>query len=270
MEIKTVAGAVVQLERQRMDGEFSAKKTDNSITLTCHKAKDFEALNPLQFVLKPTELEWLDSDDEPMTSVYLEYKGEATTSTKQHNLSARDEAIKKCLHTAIDTHGIKPTEDIKEKYQYFELPPDSFRKIVNIDYWRDEVYKSNAIGAKSNNARRMAFNRSHKKLLIQGVIVEYDPDTPNVCSGWRATLSAWKASPGSLKSIRLFSGGVPAPTTGRGSSPSTPTRKVFYSRFQAATAANVVHFYVSNLENPGSKYRGGSCGPRERPFPALR
>jgi len=157
-----------------MDGEFSAKKTDNNITLTCHKAKDFEALNPLQFMLKPTKLGWIDGDGEPMTSVYLDYKGEATTSTKQHKLSARDEAIKKCLHTAIDTHGIKPTENIKEKYQYFELPPDSFRKIVNINYWRDEVYKSNAIDAKTNDAMRVAFNRSHKKLLIQGVIVKYD------------------------------------------------------------------------------------------------
>ena len=48
--------------RASMDAEFSAKKAKEVITLTCHKAKDFEEAEPLNFTLKPIELEWLTSD----------------------------------------------------------------------------------------------------------------------------------------------------------------------------------------------------------------
>lgn len=159
--------------RAAMDGEFSAKKTDNSITLTCHKAKDFEALSPLQFVLKPTELGWLDSDGEPMTSVYLEYTGRATTK-KKGKLSAKDEMILASLDDAIAEHGIAPTAEIKLKFGYFDSPTGQMQKIVNIDHWRKKAYQVITGDDKTKDARRMAFIRCRDKLLEQGITVEHD------------------------------------------------------------------------------------------------
>ncbi|WP_239649623.1 AAA family ATPase [Methylocucumis oryzae] len=91
--------------RAAMDGEFSATKDGGAIVLTCHKAKDFEAFKPLQFNLKPIDLDWCDDDGEPLTSVYLEHGGEAKTNTKKRKLSARDDAILTSLSEAIVAHG---------------------------------------------------------------------------------------------------------------------------------------------------------------------
>ena len=70
--------------RAAMDGEFCATKSESAITLTLpHKAKDFEALKPLSFTLKPIELSWVDEDDNPMTSVCLEHHGDATSNGEE-------------------------------------------------------------------------------------------------------------------------------------------------------------------------------------------
>lgn len=160
--------------RAAMDGEFSATKKDKSIILTCHKAKDFEALNPLQFTLKPTELEWLDSDDKPMTSVYLEYGGVATTD-KKNKLTAKDEAILISLDAAIVEYGIEPTAEIKLKFSEFDSPAGKMQKVVNIDHWREKAYPSMVVTGKDpENAKRVAFKRCSDKLLNQGLIVKCD------------------------------------------------------------------------------------------------
>lgn len=161
--------------RAAMDGEFSAKKDSSGIiTLTCHKAKDFEPLDSLKFALKPTELEWLNNDGEPMTSVYLEHKGEATTKTKKDKLSAKDEVILASLATAIAEHGVEPTVEIKTEYKCFDSPTGIMQKVVNIAHWREKAYQAIAVSVSTENARRMAFNRCHDKLLKQGLIAECD------------------------------------------------------------------------------------------------
>lgn len=157
--------------RAAMDGEFSATKGEAGIVLSCHKAKDFEAFKPLQFSLKPTDLDWLDDDDEPMTSVYLEHQGEAKPATKKRKLSARDDAIITALTEAIDQHGIAPSAEIKDKFSGFS---GNDRKIVNIEHWREKAYKAIVVDANTDDARRMAFKRCRDKLLDQGLTVEYD------------------------------------------------------------------------------------------------
>lgn len=161
--------------RAAMDGEFSVQKNkDNIITLTCHKAKDFEPLAPLCFVLKPTELEWLNSDGEPMTSVYLDYKSEAITKTNKSRLSDRDEVILASLATAIAEHGAEPAAEIKAEYKCFDSPTGKLQKVVNIEHWKEKAYQALEAETDTENARRMAFNRCRKKLLSQGIIVEYE------------------------------------------------------------------------------------------------
>jgi hypothetical protein len=160
--------------RAAMDGEFSATKSENSIVLSCHKAKDFEAFKPLQFSLKVAELDWLDDDDKPMTSVYLECQGEAKNTTKKRKLSARDDAILTSLNEAITAHGIEPTPEIKTKFGGFDSLMGKMQKIVNIEHWRVLAYKAIVVDANTDDARRMAFKRCRDKLLDGKFTVEYD------------------------------------------------------------------------------------------------
>lgn len=161
--------------RAAMDGEFSATKTTGGITLTCHKAKDFEALQPLAFSLKPINLDgWQDDDGEPLTSVYLEAGGDAETTGGRRKLSARDDAILTSLVGAIAAHGIEPTADIKAKFAGFDSFAGKLRKVVAIEDWRPIAYKSVVTDSDSEGAKQKALKRCREKLVNQGVIVEYD------------------------------------------------------------------------------------------------
>ena len=159
-----------------MDGEFSATKGDGGIVLSCHKAKDFEAFKPLQFSLKPVELDWIDDEGEPLTSVCLEYDGEAKPSNKRKKLSARDDAILTALSEAIEKHGSGPTAEIKEKFAGFSGYGADSRKVVHIDHWREQAYKTFTVDAedsKKPKAKQMAFKRAREKLHDDGYVVVY-------------------------------------------------------------------------------------------------
>jgi hypothetical protein len=160
--------------RAAMDGEFSATKDGGAIVLTCHKAKDFEAFQPLQFSLKPIDLDWCGDDGEPLTSVYLEYDGEAKPTTKKRKLSARDDAILTSLSEATTANGVDPTAEIKAKFGGFDSLQGKHPKIVAIEHWRELAYKAIVVDANTEDAKRKAFKRCRDKLLNQGFTVEYD------------------------------------------------------------------------------------------------
>jgi len=163
--------------RAAMDGEFSATKDGGNVVLSCTKAKDFEPPKPQQFALKSVELGWTDDEGEPMTSVCLEYAGEAQPVTKRRKLSARDDAILTALSEAIEKHGVEPTGEIREKFAGFTGWSNSSAKVVHLDYWREKAYR--AITAESDTAegkaeaRRRAFNRCRNKLFDAGFTVEF-------------------------------------------------------------------------------------------------
>ncbi len=160
--------------RAAMDGEFSATKDGGAIVLSCYKAKDFEAFKPLQFSLKPIDLDWCDDNGEPLTSVYLVHDGEAKPTAKKRKLSARDDAILTSLIEAIAAYGVEPTTEIKAKFGGFDSLPGKLLKIVNIEHWRELAYKAIVVDANTEDAKRMAFKRCRDKLLNQRVTVEYD------------------------------------------------------------------------------------------------
>jgi hypothetical protein len=158
--------------RAAMDGEFSATKEGGAIVLTCHKAKDFEALSPLQFSLKRAELDECDEDGESLTSVYLEYDGEGKPPIKKRKLSARDEAILTSLREAIEEHGIEPTDEIKAKFGGFDSLTAGGGKIVLLDHWRDKAYKR--LDGESPETQRKSFKRCRDKLFELGKVADYD------------------------------------------------------------------------------------------------
>lgn len=158
--------------RAAMDGEFSSTKDGDSIILSCHKAKDFEAFKPLQFSLKSIELDWFDDDGEQLTSVYLEHTGEAKEVRKTVKLTSRDNFILKSLNSAINCTGVEPNAEIKKKFGCFDGWINENRKVVHIDDWRDFAYK--AICADNHEAERKAFKRCRDKLFEAGKIIEFD------------------------------------------------------------------------------------------------
>jgi hypothetical protein len=164
--------------RAAMDGEFLATKTESGITLTCCKAKDFEALETLQFSLKTTPLDgWLDGDGEPMTSVYLDYEGTEKPGGKRRKLSARDDAILTSLTDAINKHGVTPTDEIRLKFGGFDSMTGKHQKIVHIDHWRELAYKTISVDCENQASRsqalKKAFKRTRDKLFNDGFTVEY-------------------------------------------------------------------------------------------------
>jgi hypothetical protein len=161
--------------RAAMDGEFSAIKSESGVTLTCCKSKDFEAVEPLNFKIKPIDLDWLDSDGEPLTSVYLEYSGLATPTAKRRKLSARDDAILTSLTEAIREHGVNPTQEIKDKFAGFSSLMGSVQHIVHIDHWREKAYKTITVDCtdaeNKRDALKKAFARCRNKLFNDNLIV---------------------------------------------------------------------------------------------------
>lgn len=164
--------------RAAMDGEFSATKDGGAIVLSCHKAKDFEAFKPLQFSLKPVELDWCDDDGEPLTSVCLEYDGESQAGHRtKRKLSARDDAILTSLSEAIAAHGVEPSAEIKAKFGGFDSLAGRLQKVVSIDHWREFAYKAMAVDAKpgedKTDTKKKAFQRCRNKLFDGGFTVEH-------------------------------------------------------------------------------------------------
>lgn len=175
--------------RAAMDGEFSATKDDRGgssiIALACHKSKDFESFKPMAFSLVSTELgdDWLDNDGEHLTSVYLDYIGDAKHDRASRKLTARDDAILTSLRDAIAEHGNEPTAEIKMKYGGFDGIMGMGRKIVHIDHWRDKAYKridaespdvETADAKQKAEAKRKAFRRCRNKLFELGKVVNHD------------------------------------------------------------------------------------------------
>lgn len=161
--------------RAAMDAEFSATKDGLNVVLSCTKAKDFEAFKPQQFTLKSVELPWMDGDDEPLRSVVLEHAGDAKPQVTKRKLSARDDAILTALSEAIDKHGIEPSAEIKEKFAGFGKW--SSAKVVHIDHWREQAYKTITVDCENEegkaDARKKAFKRCRNKLFDSGFTVEH-------------------------------------------------------------------------------------------------
>ncbi len=156
--------------RAAMDGEFSATTGEGGIVLTCHKAKDFEAFKPLQFGLKPVDLDWLDDDGEPLTSVYLEHVGEARPITKKPKLSARESVILHALSEAINAHGIPPSAELRDKFSGFGRWSNA--KVVHLDHWRSKALP--IIDAETPEAKQKAFKRARAKLFELAKVADYD------------------------------------------------------------------------------------------------
>jgi hypothetical protein len=157
--------------RAAMDGEFGVVKADATVTLTCHKAKDFEPFHPSCFSLETATLDWVDDDGEPLTSVILK---DTQYSPKSYILKKREKNVLQSLKEAIALHGEEPTKEMISKFAGEESPDSKNFKIVDADCWCELAYKViDADGDMQADSIRKAFDRCRKKLIEIKKVFEY-------------------------------------------------------------------------------------------------
>lgn len=147
-----------------VDVEYSIIKSENTLTMTNTKAKDFEPPKPLSFELKQQALDWRDDQGDPVKSAILELTEWQPPKDSKPRLSARNEAILTALERAIELHGIKPDKEITERFGGFGI--GSGRRVVHVDHWRKEAYPVIDVDSDGgeSEAKRKAFNRAKDAL----------------------------------------------------------------------------------------------------------
>ncbi|WP_020157040.1 AAA family ATPase [Methylobacter marinus] len=155
--------------RAAMDAEYCVSKDENTVNLSCTKAKDFEPPKPLDFALQQVSLDWLDDEMTPLTSVYLEYSGETIKQPKKLKLSVRERQILDSITDALRVHGIEPTTEIRQKFGGFGT--GTFRHVVSIDQWREFAFK---VIPSDCSQPRVTFKRARDKFLERNLTAEHD------------------------------------------------------------------------------------------------
>lgn len=154
-----------------VDVEYSISKSENTLTMTNTKAKDFEPPKPLSFELRQQALDWCDDQGDPVKSAILELTewqpGRSEAKTKP--LSAQNRDVLTALERAIELHGEKPSKEIMERFGGFGI--GSGRRVVHIDHWRNEAYPILDVesGERELANKRARFNRAKEALRKQHI-----------------------------------------------------------------------------------------------------
>ena len=157
------------------DFEFKAECTPDKkqLKLFNTKQKDDEELKPLLFEF---EKRHLLVNDEEVTSLTLNYIGEAVTAKTGKSLNKADELVFLSLYDAIDKYGVSPSHDIKSKFGGFD-GINTGKKVVHIRDWRGLVYPLldvDVSSEKTMDAKKKSFQRARNKLFNTGMIGRFN------------------------------------------------------------------------------------------------
>lgn len=151
------------------EGEFIVAKQVCGPSITCIKQKNAAQPDPMGFRFKSIELDGrFDDDGERVTSLVLEYDGDAKPAAKKVQLSPRDDLILASLVRVIDTHGVEPTSELKAQFGGFESHTDKFKKVAPISEWKKAAYP--LIDAENPEAKQKAFKRAREKMVDLGKV----------------------------------------------------------------------------------------------------
>jgi len=142
-----------------MDAEFCVSKNGDGVVFSCTKSKDFGAGQDLNFMIKEVELDgemFFDEDEKKqITSVYLEYSGEAK---KEKTLSAAEQYTLDGLVKALET-----TQSLGGNRTY--LGKDEF--VVTLDEWRPFAYDYIKSTKKDPD-----FKKGWQALVSKGIVMQ--------------------------------------------------------------------------------------------------
>ena len=155
--------------RASVDAEFRVEKRGTNITMSCTKAKDFEAGEPVSFELEEVALPgWLDANGEQMTSAVLK-PSVFNPSAMRPPLSEKEERLLEILKNCTEESGNPAIE------KHIDDQSDVTEKIwVNLADWRKAVYDELDDGKIQQGSMRQAFKRGREKLAAESKIIEID------------------------------------------------------------------------------------------------
>lgn len=155
--------------RAAVDTEFKVTSAPGNTTeISCTKAKDAEAMEPLVFGIQQVDLPWLDEDGDPVTSVVLEPRGTVPLPKAGRKLSAPQRIALKALERATEEHGDIPPKEVIDATNI-----GLGTHVVHVDQWRNVAYAL-GISDGGQDAKRKAFSRARLDLISQGRVMWWD------------------------------------------------------------------------------------------------
>ena len=152
--------------RAAMDVEYKLEKSGSNITVSCTKAKEFDAGPPMHFELEKVELPgWFDDEGNPLSSAVLQPTSYTPTGGKSA-LTERDLKALQALAACIERDG-KPAEQTHVDANPLLLG----RQYVPLEMWRQQSYQDSNTGSIKADSIRQAFLRSRERLISEAKVI---------------------------------------------------------------------------------------------------
>lgn len=139
-----------------MDVEYCVTKSDDVVTMTNTKMKDFDPPKPLSFKIEKLE-----------QSVVLE-PTEFKKKTPAKSLSKNASKSLSALQKAIDDDGISPPKSVIELFK--DSPQNIPPKVVTLEQWRVFAYDAITVDSDTKDAMKKTFQRARADLEKLGDI----------------------------------------------------------------------------------------------------
>jgi hypothetical protein len=149
-----------------LDFEYKAVKKDDSVTMSCTKAKEFTEPAPMSFDLVAQPIVgWFDDDGKPVESAILEPTAHIALA-KKPTLNEKDRKILQLLMDEIGKTGQLAKSAHEEAH-----PTLAAKKYVYLDTWRNAAYPVFSTGGIKPGSVQQAFARSKSKLISETKIL---------------------------------------------------------------------------------------------------
>lgn len=147
------------------DTTLFVEKLEIDRTATVDKSNDEGEGESITFALESFEL-FVDPETAETTTAPIVVQSNCKENRKSKNakdkISAGDKSVLDCLHRAIDDRGTTPPFDSKL--------PDSVKRVVAEEHWRELVYKHTGPSDEEQSAKRMRFNRGVTNLIERHLV----------------------------------------------------------------------------------------------------
>lgn len=150
------------------DFEFKVQReSDDRVSLSCTKMKDFEEPAQLVFAVRQVDLpeEWGD-DWSPGTSVVLDHVPGVVLADKAKALSSSQIIAREALIEAVKEDGRLPESAVLQKNKSLTMG----QRVAHIDLWRQIAYRRGVSDSDSQDAKQKAFARSVKALQTKKLV----------------------------------------------------------------------------------------------------
>jgi hypothetical protein len=153
-----------------LDFEYKAVKKEDSVTMSCTKAKEFSEPAPMSFTLVTQPISgWFNDEGKPVESAILR----STTyvaPVRVPSLTQRDTMILEALKSATNDKGQMVPQPTVTTH-----PELAGKKFIHLDDWRSQAYTLLDSDMKQQT-KQQTFIRSRKKLLAENRVQCDDDD----------------------------------------------------------------------------------------------